>query len=98
MTPEETLKTFLNSKFIRADRSNGYIKPTTMKITDFDAALAEEGTLSFWSSAPRLWAGIYLLCEDGTVQNVNRQVLRLYKAGLLESGPKRGSLRVKENR
>jgi hypothetical protein len=101
MTKEETLKKemlkkFQSSKFIRAGRSNGYIKPTTMKIVDFSAAIGKTNTVLFWSDIPRMWDGIYLVADDGTVQNVNLQIMSLYRAGFLEKGAKRGSLKVVE--
>jgi len=96
MRKKEMLKNFQSSKFIRANRSNGYIKPTTMKIVDFSAAIGKANTVLFWSDIPRMWDGIYLVADDGTVQNVNRQILSLYRAGFLENGTKRGSLKVVE--
>jgi hypothetical protein len=101
MTKEDTLKKemlkkFQSSKFIRASRSNGYIKPTTMKIVDFSAAIGEANTDMFWPREYRMWDGIYLVADDGTVQNVNLQIMSLYRAGFLEKGANRGSLKVVE--
>ena len=96
MRKKEMLKKFQSSKFIRAGRSNGYIKPTTMKIVDFSAAIGEADTVMFWSRTARMWDGIYLVADDGTVQNVNLQIMSLYRAGFLEKGANRGSLKVTE--
>ena len=97
MRKKEMLKKFQSSKFIRASRSNGYIRPTTMKIVDFETAIGKANTILEWhGSRSAIYDGIYLVADDGTVQNVNQQIISLYRAGFLEKGANRGSLKVVE--
>ena len=103
--PNEILQHLRSSKFLVATRSNGYVCPGTMHITDFDSAI---GSQHIWSWSSGLWfrLGIYRMEEGGGFTNVHRQIRKLFKSGLIElvnsekldyRGQPYKTLRVKEN-
>lgn len=106
MSPNEILQSLRSSKFLVADRSNGYVCPGSMKIVGFDEVL-ESGCVSFhfytYDGRTRQYSrfrkGVYLANEDGTFRNVHREIKRLVVSGILETVgngyPK--TLRIKES-
>ena len=82
---ESRLDTFKNSRFLTTDRSNGYIKPGSMRIVDFETALESIGVyVSTYDQSLRIWGGLYVANDDGTFKNVHRALRSMHKAGLLE--------------
>ena len=91
LTLNEIFAIFKNedNKFIYCLRNNGMISPLSMKITTFKDALklirlykfsysyggVTKDVVSMYSS------GVYLMLDDGTFENVNRQIVRLAKKG-----------------
>lgn len=84
-SPKERLDTFKNSRFLTTDRSNGYIKPGSMRIVDFESALETLGVyVSTYDQSLRIWGGVYILNPDGSFNNIHRALRSMHKAGLLE--------------
>lgn len=103
--PREILQHLRSSKFLVAGRSNGYVCPGTMHITDFDTAIGWQH-IGSWSNSLWFRSGIYRMEESGGFTNVHRQIRKLYKVGFIElvnsekldySGNPYKTLRVKEN-
>lgn len=82
--PQEILHKFLSSKFLVAQRSNGYVCPGSMRLVDFQTAIDQ---VRFWGAGTGIrWGrqGLYLLESNGDFVNVHRKILTLLKSGLLE--------------
>lgn len=81
----ELLNYYINSQFIVCNRSNGYITPTTMKIVNFESAIAN---ITMWSAYRNTLylrgSGLYIILPDGSTKNIHHGLRRLLRAGLLE--------------
>ena len=81
----ELLNYYINSQFIVCNRNNGYITPTTMKIVNFDSAIAN---ITMWSAYSKTLYlrhfGFYIILPDGSTKNIHHGLRRLLRAGLLE--------------
>jgi len=78
-----------NNKFMYCRRNNGMISPLSMKITTFKDALKQSRIRKFSYSyggvtkdvVTMYSSGVYLMLDDGTFENVNRQIIRLARKG-----------------
>ena len=81
----ELLNYYINSQFIVCNRNNGYITPTTMKIVNFESAIANITMWSGYSNTLYLRRfGFYIILPDGSTKNIHHGLRRLLRAGLLE--------------
>ena len=89
----EILKNFRSSKVLICERNKGMIAPLSMKIIDFDDILMQPGVVSSWEYGGkthyRFWLkSFYIVESDNTFTNINRKLVSLLKAGLLEVAEK----------
>ena len=81
----ELLNYYINSQFIVCNRSNGYVLPTTMKIVNFDSAIANITMWSAYSNTLYLQgSGLYIILPDGSTKNIHHNLRKLLRAGFLE--------------
>lgn len=81
----ELLNYYINSQFIVCNRSNGYVLPTTMKIVNFESAIANTTMWSGYSNTLYLWSiGLYIILPDGSTKNIHHNLRKLLRAGFLE--------------
>lgn len=88
---EDIFQKLITSRFLIARRSNGYVCPGTMRLTDFDALLRDVRVVrrsyqraGRMQNFTRFMSGIYIATDDGDFRNVHREIRKLLDAGLLE--------------
>ena len=81
----ELLNYYINSQFIVCNRSKGYVLPATMKIVNFDSAIANITMWSAYSNTLYLQgSGLYIILPDGSTKNIHHNLRKLLRAGFLE--------------